>query len=132
MSADETSEVFEPQVRIVDGGGAPAVEFLPPANRPTGPSPYAHLLAGLGTCTTLTLRMYAARQSWPLEGIVVELQHRKIAVPGSDAKTDRFDRVISLDGALSAEQQAKLLSIAEKCPVSRTLAQASPIVSRLN
>lgn len=130
------TDSFVPQVRVTDTGAGPSVTFLPTAYRPVGaadgvPSPYAHLLAGLGACTTMTLRMYAARQSWPLEGIAVDLQHQKIAIAQTTDKTDHFTRIIALSGPVTDEQKAKLLEIAQKCPVSRMLVQASQIVSRL-
>ena len=94
--------------------------------RDSGPAPYELVLAGLGACTAMTLRMYASRHGWPVEKIGVELQHDKTADGG-----DRFERVITLTGPLSDEQRSRLLDIAEKCPVSRTLKRGSTVSSRL-
>ena len=97
----------------------------------TGPSPYEYLLAALGTCTAMTLRMYATRKSWPLDKIVVELRHDKIEMPTVVGRLDRFERVIRLTGELTSEQASRLLEIAEKCPVSQTLQRRSIVLSRL-
>jgi len=100
-----------------------------------GLSPYGFVAAGLGACTSMTLRMYARRKDWPLEGISVEVCHDKVhaqdAIPSGPAKIDRFMRVIHLRGDLDAEQRDKLLEIADKCPVHRTLEQSSHVETRL-
>ena len=93
----------------------------------TGPSPYGYLTAALGACTAITLRMYADRKQWPLESVRVRLTHDKIhANDCAECETkqgmiDRFTREIALQGALSPEQKQRLLEIADKCPVHRTL-----------
>jgi uncharacterized OsmC-like protein len=92
-----------------------------------GPTPYEMLLAGLGACTVMTLRIYADRRKWPLERARVTLQHRKVHAQDCvdcdtrDAKMDVIDRIIFLEGQLNEEQRAKLIEIAERCPVHQTL-----------
>ena len=101
----------------------------------TGPGPYDFVLAGLGACTAMTMRMYAERKSLPLERVTVTLDHSKIhAEDCADCETrvgmlDRFERVISMEGALDAEQRRKLMEIADKCPVHRTLSSEIRIVT---
>lgn len=93
----------------------------------TGPTPYDLLLAGLGACTTMTIRMYANRKKIPLEQAQVTLRHAKIHAEDCaecetvEGKIDRIDREITLAGDLTEEQRQTLLEIAEKCPVHRTL-----------
>ena len=96
----------------------------------TGPNPYELLLAGLGACTSMTIRMYANRKKIPLARCEVRLRHLKRTAADGD-KADKFERVITLIGDLSQEQRQSLLDIAERCPVSKTLRQGSEIVSVL-
>ncbi len=104
----------------------------------SGPTPYDFVLAGLGACTSMTLRLYAERKGWPLEGISVRLTHQRVhaedcsACETQDGRLDRIDRVIELTGPLDADQRQRLLAIAEKCPVHRTLRTESWIVTRLD
>src|ERR1700691_1689385 len=93
----------------------------------TGLAPYDFLLAGLGACTSMTMRLYAERKSLPLERTTVTLRHSKIhAEDCAECETkagmlDQIDRVITMEGPLDAEQRKKLMEIADKCPVHRTL-----------
>jgi putative redox protein len=102
----------------------------------SGPGPYDFLLAGLGACTSMTLRLYADRKSLPLERVTVTLKHSKIhAQDCAECETkagtlDQIERVITMDGALDAEQRTKLLEIADKCPVHRTLTSEVHILTR--
>ena len=103
----------------------------------SGPGPYDLLLAGLGACTAMTVRMYAERKKWPLENAHVTLRHAKIhaedcaACETKAGKLDRIERVIRLDGPLDVEQKARLMEIADKCPVHRTLTSEIRIETRM-
>ncbi len=102
-----------------------------------GLSPYDLLLAGLGACTSMTMRMYADLKGFPLERATVELRHDKIhaadctACETREGKIDRIERLIHLEGPLTEEQRAKLLEISNKCPVHRTLHSEITIPTRL-
>ncbi len=106
--------------------------------RDTGPTPYGLLSASLGACTSMTIRMYANRKKWPLEKVSVTLTHKKdhasdcAECETKDAKIDHFDRVVELDGDLTEEQRQKLLEIADKCPVHRTLHSEVAVTTRLS
>jgi uncharacterized OsmC-like protein/fermentation-respiration switch protein FrsA (DUF1100 family) len=102
----------------------------------SGPGPYDFLLAGLGACTSMTMRLYAERKSLPLDRITVTLRHNKIhAEDCAECETkvgmlDQIDRIIGMEGALDAEQRKRLMEIADKCPVHRTLTSEIRIVTR--
>jgi uncharacterized OsmC-like protein len=94
-----------------------------------GPDPYEHLLAALGACTSMTIRMYANRKSWPLEDVQVRLTHAREYVQdcedcestGRGAQIEILRRFISLQGPLDDLQRQRLMEIADRCPVHRTL-----------
>ena len=102
----------------------------------SGPGPYDFLLAGLGACTSMTMRLCADRKSLPLERTTVTLKHSKIHAQDctecetKDGMLDQIDRVIGMEGNLDAEQRRKLMEIADKCPVHRTLTSEIRIVTR--
>jgi putative redox protein len=93
----------------------------------SGPTPYDLLLAGLGACTAITVRMYADRKGWPLRQMTVRLRHSRIhATDCADCETksgqlDQIDRQLHFEGELTDDQRARLIAIAERCPVHRTL-----------
>lgn len=106
----------------------------------SGPSPYDYLSAALGACTAMTLRVYAERRKLTLGRVSVTIRHGKTAAEhcsdcgaaaeGREGKIDRFERIISVDGEIDAALREKLLEIAGKCPVHRTLETASAVVTR--
>jgi putative redox protein len=103
----------------------------------TGPSPFELLLAALGSCTSMTVALFARHKGWPLEAVTVRLRHSTInAVECQDCETkggqiDEIHLDVELVGALSDEQRARLLAIADKCPIHRTLTSELHIQSRL-
>jgi putative redox protein len=98
-----------------------------PQGTDTGPSPYELLLAALGACTSMTLRLYAQRKGWDLQHVTVRLQHSRIHADDclecetKQGYLDRIDRKIEVTGNLDETQKRRLLEIAEHCPIHRTL-----------
>ena len=129
------------EVTVVESGNGPYAQFVTVGHHvmgvdeperfgghDTGPSPYDYLLAALGACTTMTMRMYAARHGWKLQQASVALRHEVGRAPDGGA-VDRFVRRIVLTGDLDDEQRRRLIEIAERCPVSRTLRRPSEVVT---
>ncbi len=102
-----------------------------------GPSPYELVTAGLGACTAMTLQMYARRKKWPLEEVVVHLEHYKDYLSDQKnledpkSKIDHFSRIIEVEGDLDETQRQRLLEIANKCPVHRTMEGEIKVVTEL-
>ena len=102
-----------------------------------GPDPYSYLLAALGACTSMTLQLYARRKQWPLEKVTVRLNNDRIHAADcancstTEGMIDRIERVISLTGPLTDEQKTRLLEIADKCPLHKTITSEISIISSL-
>jgi len=108
---------------IVRGGTILADEPVEAGGGGTGPTPYELLSAALAACTAMTLKLYAERKGWTLPPFSVEAAHKV------EAARDRFTRRIAFEGALDADREARLLEIADKCPVHRTLVRGFEIVT---
>ena len=130
-------------VVVVESGNGPFGQFITAgshvfgADEPaemgglnTGPDPYELLLSGLGACTAMTIRMYADHKKIQLDRVEVRLRHVQRASAASGT-SDRFERIITLTGALTQADRQKLLEIAGKCPVSQTLQRSSVVASEI-
>ena len=108
-----------------------------PGGTDAGPTPYDYLAAALGACTSMTLQMYAGRKAWPLEEAVTHVSHMKIHAEDcaecetKEGKIDRLEREVEVVGPLSEEQRQRLLEIANRCPVHRTLEGEIDVQTRL-
>lgn len=122
-------------VHVIENGQSPfAVEIIAGSHRwvgdepkeagggGIGPSPYDLLAAALGECTAMTVRFYARRQGWPLDRVEVDIEHKKQPAAGATTMVDHFTKRIRLFGdTLTGEQRDRLLDVAGRCPVQRTL-----------
>ncbi|MGD9880943.1 MAG: OsmC family protein [Reyranella sp.] len=146
----DTGNSLPPGMVLVEGADGPfgetvrsgphvlrADEPVEAGGNDSGPGPYAYLLAALGTCTAMTVRLYARQKKWPLTDVRVRLSHDRIhATDCAECETregriDRIEKVIELVGQLDDGQRQRLLQIAERCPVHRTLVSEIRIESRL-
>ena len=119
------------------GHGLVADEPVSMGGTDKGPAPFDLLMAGLGTCKAMTLRMYSDRKRWPLEAVTVKLNHKKIDAADcetcqtKEGQLDQFDCEIDLNGELDDQQKQRLLQIADRCPVHRTLHSEIVVKSKL-
>ena len=128
--------IFDDHVQILLGG-----EFGQPPQSvggdDSGLTPYQLLSASIGACTSMTIRMYADRKKWPLGRISVRVHHEKIHAKdcaeceNKEGRVDRIEREIEIEGELTTEQRERVLEIADKCPVHRTLHSPVIVTSRL-
>lgn len=103
-----------------------ADEPIPLGGTDLGPTPYIYLKAALGACTAMTIRMYAERKNWPLQDALITLRHSR-----DGNKESVFERDIKLVGELDDEQKQRLLEVADRCPVHKTLSHGATILSKL-
>lgn len=96
-----------------------------------GPTPYEYLCAALGACTTITMRMYIERKKWPVDHLACKVTHKKV-VRGEDAPQDVFTRSLTIEGDIDEAQRNRIMEIANKCPVHRTLEANSHINTELS
>ena len=133
----EGKEGYTTEIRV-GNHGLIADEPLEVGGNDFGPNPYDLVVAGLGACTVMTLQMYARRKGWDLQEVTCHLNHGKIYAEDCAAcespktgKIDRFERIIYLSGNLDEKQRDRLLDIANKCPVHKTLHSQVEVITRL-
>ncbi len=130
------SDGFVQSIRVA-GHAFTADEPIASGGGETGPNPYDLLISALGACTSMTVSLYARRKSWPLDAVTVRLQHAKVyASDCAECETkegmiDRIHRTVELHGSLNEEQRTRLLEIANKCPVHKTLTSEIDIRTEL-
>lgn len=103
-----------------------ADEPVPLGGEDHGPTPYEYLKAALGSCTAITLRMYAERKQWPLEDAIITIRHSR-----DSNKESVFERDIKLVGELDNDQRLRLMAIADRCPVHKTISHGATILSKM-
>ena len=137
--ADVTVQTLDGVAMRITAGRHELVADEPePVGEDRGPDPYALLLSALGACTAITVTLYARRKGWPLESVTIRLSHAKVhAADCEEAETkvgmlDHVQRDVEFRGPLSEEQRARLLDIATKCPVHRTLESEIVIETHLS
>ena len=137
VTVTSTSLPFE-QVVVAGAHRLIADEPVAAGGSDSGPDPYDLLLAALGTCTSMTLKMYARRKDWPLQRVVVSLSHGRLHAEdckdceGGKRRVEEIRRRISVEGELTSEQRTRLLEIADKCPVHQTLTARMVITTTLD
>ena len=130
-----SQENLRNEVRYGAGHSFITDEPIAAGGEDAGPDPYTLLLAALGSCISMTLKLYARRKQWPLESVTVRLKQNRIhskdcqeCVQDKDGFIHRIERTVSLTGPLSEEQRTRLQEIAHKCPIHKTLASEIVIV----
>ena len=130
-----SQENLRNEVRYGAGHSFITDEPIAAGGEDAGPDPYTLLLAALGSCISMTLKLYARRKEWPLESVTVHLKQNRIhskdckeCLQDKDGFIHRIERTVSITGPLSEEQRARLQEIAHKCPIHKTLSSEIVIV----